>query len=105
MEEENNDCEKCGLVRNSTRCLFMDDCPLNKQKNIIEIPNGYQFTDENGNVIPTTKIVLEKKKPKYQTTYTECCEILKCEPWFEMNTCYHGPKLCALYRLLLCRDA
>ena len=35
-EEENNDCEKCSLTHNSTRCLFMDNCPHNKQKNIIE---------------------------------------------------------------------
>ena len=44
-------------------------------------------------------------KPKYPTTYEECCEVLKCDPWFEMNTCYHGPELCALYKLLICRDA
>ena len=27
-----------------------------------ELPEGYQFVDENGNVINATKIVLEKKK-------------------------------------------
>lgn len=32
MEEEINDCKKCSLTRNSTRCLFMDYCPHNKQK-------------------------------------------------------------------------
>ena len=56
------DCEKCGLTRNSTRCLFMDNCPHNKQKNIIEIPKDYVIKDENGNVINATKIVLEKKE-------------------------------------------
>ena len=61
VEEENNDCEKCGLTRNSTRCLFMDNCPHNKQKNIIEVPKDYVIKDENGNVINATKIVLEKK--------------------------------------------
>ena len=30
-------------------------------QNVWELPNGYQFTDENGNVINATKIVLEKK--------------------------------------------
>ena len=30
------DCKKCGLTRMSTRCLFMDNCPHNKQKNIME---------------------------------------------------------------------
>lgn len=29
-----------------------------------ECPQGYQFIDENGNVINATKIVLEKKSPK-----------------------------------------
>lgn len=61
MEEENIDCEKCSLTRNSIRCLFIDNCPHNKQKNIIEIPENYILKDECGNVINTTKIVLEKK--------------------------------------------
>ena len=39
-------------------------------------PKGYEFKDENGNVINATKIVLERKKPKYPKTYEECCEIL-----------------------------
>jgi ribosomal protein S18 acetylase RimI-like enzyme len=30
-------------------------------QNVWELPNGYQFTDENSNVINATKIVLEKK--------------------------------------------
>ena len=40
------------------------------------LPDGYQFVDENGNVINATKIVLEKKKPKYPKTYEECCRVL-----------------------------
>ena len=39
-------------------------------------PNGYIFKDENGNVIEAKKIVLEKKKPKYPTSYAECCRII-----------------------------
>ena len=38
----------------------------------VELPEGYQFVDENGNVINATKIVLEKKK-EYPKTYEECC--------------------------------
>ena len=78
-EEETNDCEKCGLTRNSTRCLFMDNCPHNKQKNIIEIPEGYVLKDENGNVINATKIVLEKKKKEYPKTFEECVRVLEGE--------------------------
>ena len=40
------------------------------------LPEGYQFVDENGNVINATKIVLEKKKQEYPKSYEECCEIL-----------------------------
>ena len=40
------------------------------------LPQGYQFVDENGNVINATKITLEKKKPIYPKTYEECCTIL-----------------------------
>ena len=69
------------------------------------LPDGYEFQDENGNVIEAKKIVLEKKKPKYPETYEECCKEMKCAPWFEMNTCYHGNELSHLYRLLICRDA
>ena len=67
-------------------------------------PEGYIFEDENGNVINATKIVLEKKKKEYPESYRECCKVMKCSPWFEMN-CYYGYKLSHLYRLLICRDA
>ena len=68
-------------------------------------PDGYEFKDEHGNVIEAKKIVLEKKTPKYPQSYEECCKVMKCDPWFEMNTCYHGNELSHLYRLLICRDA
>ena len=38
--------------------------------------DGYEFRDENGNVINATKIILKKKKKEYPKTYEECCEIL-----------------------------
>ena len=79
--------------------------PCDWLKRGLNLPDGYEFQDENGNVINTKKITLVKKKPKYPTTYKECCKVLKCDPWFETNTCYHGPELCALYKLLMCRDA
>jgi hypothetical protein len=42
-------------------------------------PEGYQFVDENGNVINARKIVLEKKKKEYPKTYDECCKVLNIE--------------------------
>jgi hypothetical protein len=44
-----------------------------------ELPDGYHFTDENGNVIDTTKIRLVKNTPSYPKTYKECCELLGCK--------------------------
>ena len=117
VEEENTDCEKCGLTRNSTRCLFMDNCPHNKQKNIIEIPKDYVIKDENGNVINAMKIVLEKKKKEYPKTYEECCKILG---FLNVDLCFNADyrnfdaskeqwkKLGLMnqfYQLLICRDA
>lgn len=105
VEEENNDCKKCGLTRMSTRCLFMDNCPHNKQRNIIEIPKDYILKDENGNVINATKIVWEKKKKEYPKTYEECCEILDIidnrPPWHG----YRSVQLKIFQKLLICRDA
>lgn len=40
------------------------------------LPDGYIFKDENGNVINATKIVLKKKKKEYPKTYCECKDIL-----------------------------
>ena len=174
-EEENNDCKKCGLTRNSTRCLFMDNCPHNKQKNIMEeetkvgtalnpielksnancltremieefteeenekklsdeswryknifdssqypqsfeLPEGYIFKDENGNVINAQKIVLEKKKKEYPKTYEECCKVMEIPIHGGIalvgNWCMedgyieqHLETLRALSKLLICRDA
>ena len=106
------DCEKCGLTRNSTRCLFMDNGPHNKQKNIIEIPKDYVIKDENGNVINATKIVLEKKK-EYPKTYEECLSVLQIKGYdivtyvpswtaYEKTLCQQVLKL---RELIICRDA
>lgn len=44
--------------------------------NEFNLPEGYEFKDEKGNVIDATKIVLEKKKKEYPKTYDECCKML-----------------------------
>ena len=67
-------------------------------------PEGYQFVDENGNVINTQKIILEKEKKEYPKTYEECCKILGDVT----AACWSGYKcgvLGALNKLLICRDA
>ena len=74
-------------------------------------PEGYQFKDENGNVINTTKIVLEKKKKEYPKTYEECCEIVKVEKKHTLEgeiirkNNYKINLLESFQKLLICRDA
>lgn len=87
--------------------------------NEIKLPAGYIFKDENGNVINTTKIVLEKKKKVYPKTYEECCEILGVDPnnFLAITNFYDGEvettdyerglssKFASLWGLCVCRDA
>ena len=81
--------------------------------NEFSLPDGYIFVDENGNVINATKIVLEKKKPKYPQTYEECCKVLGIsgnELLFDATkaTTYELKRtqvVAKLYKLLICRDA
>ena len=82
-------------------------------------PQGYQFVDENGNVINAQKITLEKKEKMYPKTYGECCEILGVDPhnFLAITNCYEGEvettdyekslssKFVSLWGLRICRDA
>ena len=83
------------------------------------LPDGYQFKDENGNEILTSKIILEKKKPKYPKTYEECCKVMGVNHTNDLDICEHCDykteityyedslleNIEALYRLIICRDA
>ena len=78
-------------------------------------PEGYQFVDENGNVINATKIVLEKKEKEYPKTYEECCKVLGIDEYDLVQDYRVGKirniqserieKLNILNKLLICRDA
>lgn len=77
--------------------------------NEFNLPQGYIFKDENGNVINATKIILEKKKKGYPKNYEECCEVLGIDSYFEpeirnatTEECHKFTKLMRLYR---CRNA
>ena len=80
--------------------------------NEIKLPEGYIFKDENGNIINTTKVVLEKKKKEYPKTYEECNRIMGVELW---NTLWGEDAteyeeqiedlIDAFIRLKICRDA
>ena len=95
--------------------------------NEIKLPDGYIFKDENGNIIDTSKIVLEKKEKEYPKTYEECCKILyeECckilgvdpDNFLTITNCYDGEvettdyergllsKFASLWYLRICRDA
>lgn len=72
--------------------------------NEFNLPDGYIFKDENGNVINATKIVLEKKN-KYPKTYEECAKILLERASVRNDFGYKADLLVALQKLLVCRDA
>ena len=77
----------------------------------IGCPDGYEFYDENGNLIGT-KVLMRPKKPKYPTSYADCCDILgfknrnKTEQQF-LNSCdlYDAELMTKLSMLKVCRDA
>lgn len=85
-----------------------------------DLPDGYEFQDEEGNVIKTGVIKLVKKQLQYPKTYEECCEVLDMRSdWhltFELNNATFR-HLCvkngfdyilsleAFRKLLICRNA
>ena len=63
-----------------------------------DLPDGYEFRDENGNVINTSKIVLEKKKlPK---TKPDCFNVLSTEERLAIEYSLND-----FEKLIICRDA
>ena len=89
------------------------------QHDMIEwnLPEGFIFKDENGNVINANKIVLEKKKPKYPMTYEECCNTLEIKEYptklgkydygiiSKYSELPHYIQIQRVFELLICRDA
>lgn len=74
--------------------------------NEFNLPNGYIFKDENGNIINATKIVMEKKKKEYPKTYCECKDILGLWDIDDTERGYYKTDLIdKLQMLLICRDA
>ena len=73
------------------------------------LPEGYIFKDENGNVIDTHKIVLEKKKKEYPKLFVDCCAILYPNDNFQIVSQrvkgHKGDLLFHFQKLLICRDA
>lgn len=95
-------------------CKVEEEMPLDKAGQITDfeyeglaytLPDGYQFVDENGNVINATKIVLEKKKeiiPDLQldsirTVREYCTEHSRI--WVEIYE--DNPEICIFTHLLV----
>lgn len=78
-------------------------------QNVWELPDGYQFVDENGNVINATIIALEKKKTKYPKLFVDCCAILYPNDNFQIVSQrvkgHKGDLLFHFQKLIICRDA
>ena len=75
-------------------------------QNVWELPDGYQFVDENGNIINATKIVLEKKKKEYPKPFLECCDVLNVGNLIERGVKgYKAELFDTLQKLYICRDA
>ena len=97
-----------GLVEEETKPNIIEEAKTywDSIKDAWICPEGYQFKDENGNVINATKIVLEKKKKEYPKSYEECEKILGLEDSI-IEGClgYEYKLLNAFQKLLMCRDA
>lgn len=79
----------------------------------VKLAEGYEFQDEKGNIIPTTKIFMKKIKQRYPRTYEECVETLNIVgnelqidatniTTYEIKATHI---ICKFYKLLICRDA
>lgn len=102
---ETTDCKKCGLHFGSVQC-FDNDCPNNTPKNMedkkinqmslvncdldeVEIVLGdrFELKTKDG------KYYAVRKKPKYPTTYDECCDMLNADEFVEYELMTNFPKL------------
>ena len=75
-----------------------------------ELEREFEEIKEWSNVGPTVEEFMDfcnkvNEKPKYPTTYEECCEIKNCVPDFYVDTHLYSDTLGLLYKLLICRDA
>lgn len=86
-----------------------EKCKLDIQLNGYELPDGYHFTDENGNVIDAKEIKLVKNPPYYPKNYDECCDVLNIpndERYIDIDVPLDYNKVLSTYvKLLICRKA
>lgn len=77
---------------------------IDKNNCDIECPDGYEFYDENGNLIGN-KVKMRPKKPKYPKTYKECCDVLGLNTMDNDAEGYKADLIIRFQELLIARDA
>ena len=76
----------------------------------IACPDGYEFYDQNGNLIGNT-VMMRPKKSKYPTSYADCCDILgfknsnNTEQFVNSCDLYDAELMTKFSMLKVCRDA
>ena len=65
---------------------------IDKNNCDIECPDGYEFYDENGNLIGN-KVMMIPKKPTYPKNYDECCDMLDADEFIGHELMREFPKL------------
>ena len=90
-----------GIVRGE---IFVLPEEMRNERVEITLNEGYQFVDENGNVINAQKIVLEKKKQKYPNTVDRCRAIVGAMSGYGAFG-YQAELITSFMSLLICRDA
>ena len=80
---------------------FLSVYDSEENKHEIVATDGYEIKEENG------KYYAVKKKPKYPSSYEECCDILQVEHTFEVNdlTLDEESLIKSFIQLKRCRDA
>lgn len=102
----NNKTAKCKTYGSDSDIYKLD---IRKENTDVEytLPEGFQFVNDKGEVIDTTKITLERIKPKYPKTYKECCDKLDFKGGF--REIFLSENEYSLYtsfiKLIRCRDA
>ena len=98
----NDSIEFCKEDKNLDENKFPSLEPMFKLNDELEykIPDGYEITEVSKNTI-----FIKPIKPKYPTTYEECCEIIHSDPNFYIDTHLYSGSLETLYKLLICRTA
>lgn len=94
-----------GLAENTIQPIILKNI-IFSNKNYIDkvelcLGDDYEIVVEDG------KTFVQRKKPKYPTTYEECCRVLNV--WYKDDVAYvagyQNKSLSNFQKLLICRDA